>query len=111
MTDQPVLMQVDPRGIARITLNRPGVHNAFDDDLIARLGELLGELEGQRGLRALVLAATGRSFSAGADLNWMRRMADYSESENRADALKLAELMSRLNRLPVPTIARVQGPA
>lgn len=111
MTDQPVLMQVDPRGIARITLNRPGVHNAFDDDLIARLGELLGELEGQRGLRALVLAATGRSFSAGADLNWMRRMADYSESENRADALKLAELMSRLNRLPVPTIARVQGSA
>jgi len=111
MTERPVLMQMDARGVARITINRPRIHNAFDDELIARLAERLEELERRRGLRALVLASEGSSFSAGADLNWMRRSADYSEAENRADALRLAELMSRLNRLRVPTIARVQGPA
>lgn len=110
MTDDSVLLQIDPRGVARLTLNRPRIHNAFDDRLIARLSKLLSELEVRPGLRALVLTSEGKSFSAGADLNWMRRMAGYSENENRADALKLAELMSRLNRLPVPTIARVQGP-
>jgi len=111
MTDDSILMQIDSRGVAQLTLNRPRIHNAFDDSLIARLSGLLAELEARPGLRALVLSSEGRSFSAGADLNWMRRMAGYSESENRADALKLAELMSRLNRMPVPTIARVQGPA
>ncbi len=111
MTEQPLLLDIDGRGVARVTLNRPAIHNAFDDDLIARLSALLDELAVRDDLRALVLAAVGRSFSAGADLNWMRRMADYSEAENRADADRLAGLMRRLDRLPVPTIARVQGAA
>lgn len=109
MTDDSVLLQIDSRGVAQLSLNRPRIHNAFDDGLIARLSGLLTELGAHPGLRALVLTSEGKSFSAGADLNWMRRMAGYSESENRADALKLAELMSRLNRLPVPSIARIQG--
>ncbi|HEB97221.1 MAG TPA: enoyl-CoA hydratase/isomerase family protein [Sedimenticola thiotaurini] len=111
MTERPVVLQIDARGVARITLNRPRLHNAFDDVVIARLSGLLDELAERDGLRALVLAAEGRSFSAGADLNWMRRMADYSPQENRADADRLAGLMRRLDRLPVPTIARVQGAA
>lgn len=97
--------------VATVTLNRPELHNAFDDQLIADLTAALRRLETDSKVRMVVLAANGKSFSAGADLNWMRRMAGYSQEQNLADARHLAELMSTLNRLSKPTIAGVQGAA
>lgn len=98
-------------GVARLTLNRPEIHNAFDDDLIARLTDALRQVEADPAVRAVVLASSGKSFSAGADLNWMKRMAGYSEAENLADARALAEMLRTLNRLAKPTVALVQGAA
>jgi methylglutaconyl-CoA hydratase len=102
---------IDISGIATLTLNRPDRHNAFDDAVIAELTATLERVGAQDGVRAVVLASTDRSFSAGADLEWMRRMAGYSETENRADAEALARMLHTLDRLPRPTIALVQGPA
>jgi len=96
---------------AIITLNRPDKHNAFDDVLINELTEQLLALEQIAEVRAVVLSASGKSFSAGADLNWMKRMAAYSQAENSTDAMALAKLMSTLHQLSKPTIARVQGAA
>lgn len=106
-----VLLEIDHRGVATLTLNRPEVHNAFDAGLVGRLTDLLIELKSRRDVRAVVLAGAGRSFSAGADVNWMRSMSGFSEEENIIDALHLADLMSLLNFLPLPTFARVQGHA
>ena len=97
--------------IAQITLNRPEKHNAFDDALIAGLTTTFQELGKRDELRAIILRANGPSFSAGADANWMRRMAGYSEAENLADAKALAGLMATIDTVPKPVIARVQGPA
>jgi methylglutaconyl-CoA hydratase len=97
--------------IAIITLNRPDKHNAFDDTLIADLTAQLKAADALPDARVVILSATGKSFSAGADLNWMKRMAGYTETENARDAMALGELMSTLHRLSKPTIARVQGPA
>ncbi|MGH8283615.1 MAG: enoyl-CoA hydratase/isomerase family protein [Gammaproteobacteria bacterium] len=108
MTDI-VLLQVDSRGVATLTLNRPEKHNAFDDTLIAELTHKLVQLNNDKKVRIVVLTGTGKSFSAGADLTWMRSMAKFSEAENIEDALKLAELMDVLNTLRKPTIARVNG--
>ena len=94
-----------------VTLNRPEVHNAFDDQLIAELTQTLQRAADNPDVRVVVLTGTGKSFSAGADLNWMRRMAVYTEEENYHDAMALGELMMTLNRLPKPTIARVNGAA
>jgi len=94
-----------------VTLNRADRHNAFDDALIAELTEALHALEAEDGIRVVILAAAGRSFSAGADLNWMKRMAAYSMEDNRRDALALGALMRTLAQLSKPTIARVQGAA
>ena len=110
MSDQLVLQEID-EGVGRLTLNRPEVHNAFDDALIAQLTAALLSLEADRRVRFVVLAAAGKSFSAGADLAWMRRMADYSEAQNLEDARALAGLMSTLDRLAKPTVALVQGAA
>ena len=98
-------------GRGTLTLNRPDVHNAFDDALIARLTSELQALDSNPDVRAVVLAASGKSFSAGADLKWMQRMADYTEAENLADAQAMAKMMKTLNGLSKPTIARVQGAA
>jgi methylglutaconyl-CoA hydratase len=98
-------------GIAWLSLSRPAIHNAFDDALIAELTERLKALAEDPAVRVVVLTGEGASFSAGADLNWMRRMAGADEKENQRDARKLAELMRTLNYLPKPTIARVNGPA
>jgi methylglutaconyl-CoA hydratase len=86
------------RRVAYVALNRPEVHNAFDDGLIAELIATLGQLDRDAGVRAVVLTGKGASFSAGADLNWMRRMAQASEAENRADAEHLAVLTSCRSR-------------
>jgi len=104
-------LKTSDRGIASVILNRPEQHNAFDDGMIAELIELLGKLEQDERIRVLVLRAAGKSFSAGADLSWMRRMADYDLAKNTDDAMQLAELMRRLNCFPKPTIALVQGAA
>lgn len=94
-----------------LRLNRPDLHNAFDAGLIADLTAALRQAGNDPDVRVVVLAGEGRSFSAGADLHWMRGMAAASEAENRIDALALAALMRTLDELPKPTIARVQGAA
>jgi methylglutaconyl-CoA hydratase len=106
-----VMVEIFDEGIATVTLNRPDLHNAFDEELISALTSALRSLEPNPEVRVVVLAAEGKSFCAGADLNWMRRMAKYSRQKNLADAMALAELMQTLNGLSKPTIARVQGPA
>ncbi|MFC5740731.1 enoyl-CoA hydratase-related protein [Dyella tabacisoli] len=95
----------------QITLNRPEVHNAFDDRLIAELTQALEAAASDASVRTVVLTGAGTSFSAGADLNWMRGMAKASEAQNREDSLRLARLMRTLQFLPKPTIARVNGAA
>jgi methylglutaconyl-CoA hydratase len=97
--------------IAEIALNRPQIHNAFDDALIAALTQALAAAEADPEIRAVVLTGNGSCFSAGADLNWMRGMAGASEQENCADSLRLAQLMRNLQFLSKPTIARVNGSA
>lgn len=97
--------------LAEITLNRPQIHNAFDDALIAALHSALDSVASDERIRFMLLTGAGKSFSAGADLNWMRGMAQASEAENRADSMRLAALLRTLNNFPKPTIARVNGAA
>lgn len=97
--------------VARLALARPAVHNAFDDALIAELTDALEALDADPAVRAVVLTGDGSTFSAGADLGWMRRMAQASEDENRDDSLRLAKLMRTLNFLSKPTLCRVNGSA
>ena len=106
-----LLTQLDDNGVLTLTLNRPELHNAFDDELISLLTDALHTAEQDPGVRIVVLTGTEPSFSAGADLNWMRRMAGASEKENEHDALRLAGLLRTLNYLKQPTIARINGPA
>jgi len=95
--------------VATVTLDRPEVRNAFNDEVIAELSQAFTQLGERADVRAVVLAAVGPAFCAGADLNWMRRMADYSRDENLADAGKLAFMLRTIHECPKPTIARVQG--
>jgi len=111
MSKMTVLTKIDTQGTGWLTLNRPDVHNAFDDALIARMAESLAAFRDDPNVRAVVVRGAGRSFSAGADLNWMQRMGGYTFEENVDDALGLAEMIRALDELPKPTIALVQGPA
>ena len=97
------------QGVATVVLNRPEVRNAFSDVVIAELAQAFTDLGGRADVRAIVLAANGTAFCAGADLNWMRRMADYTRDENLADAARLAEMLRLIYACPKPTVARVQG--
>lgn len=110
MTDA-LIHGIDARGVATVTLNRPEIHNAFDDALIAELTAVLAAYGANPAVRALILTGAGKSFSAGADLGWMKRMAGYSYEENLADAAGLAQLMHTLDRLPKPTIGLINGAA
>ncbi|BFM13374.1 gamma-carboxygeranoyl-CoA hydratase [Simiduia litorea] len=101
----------DARGVVTVTMNQPDKHNAFDDQVIAQLQAAFDRASADKSVRALVLAAEGKSFSAGADLAWMQRMASYSLAENRRDADALAKMLYTLNHLPFPTLAKVQGAA
>jgi methylglutaconyl-CoA hydratase len=105
-----IITEVD-LGIGIITLNRPERHNAFDDAVIAELSTAIDLMAAHPSVRVLVISSTGKSFCAGADLNWMKRAAGYSSSENLRDARALAEMLRRLAQCPKPTIARVQGAA
>ncbi len=107
----PSLQQEAAAGVARIRLNRPDLHNAFDAELISGLTAALQAAAADPAVRVVVLEGAGASFSAGADLNWMRGMAAASEADNRTDSLALARLMRTLDELPKPTIARVHGAA
>ena len=98
-------------GIVQITLTQADIHNAFDEKLIAQLTTTLIELDKDFTVRAVILDAEGKSFSAGAELNWMKRMANYSLEENYIDSQELAGLMSTLYKMKCPTIAAVQGAA
>ena len=95
--------------VARITLTQPEIRNAFSDEVIAELTAAFQDVGARPDVRAVVLAAEGPAFCAGANLNWMRRMADYTRDENLADAGKLAEMLRVIYTYPQPTIARVQG--
>lgn len=95
--------------VATITLTRADMRNAFNDEVIEDLSQAFTELGQQPDVRAIVLAAEGKAFCAGADLNWMRKMADYSHAENMADAAKLADMLHVIYTCPKPTVARIQG--
>ena len=95
--------------VAHITLTQPQIRNAFSDEVIAEITAAFTEVGGRADVRAVVLAAEGPAFCAGANLNWMRRMADYTRQENLADAAKLAEMLRVIYECPKPTVARVQG--
>jgi methylglutaconyl-CoA hydratase len=97
--------------IATVTLNRPEVRNAFNERMIAELSAAFTALDTHDDVRAVVLAANGKAFCAGADLNWMKKMAGYSDDENRADAMRLAGMLSAVYRCSKPVIARVNGDA
>lgn len=94
---------------ATVTLNRPDVRNAFNDEVIAELTLAFRQLGARDDVRCIVLAASGKAFCAGADLNWMRAMAGYNWDENRADAQKLADMLHTLDQCPVPVVGRIQG--
>jgi methylglutaconyl-CoA hydratase len=98
-------------GVRTITLNKPERHNAFDDALIKELAEAFRDAATATGIRAVVLDSTGKSFSAGADLEWMKRMAGYSHGENLADAMALSDMLEAIDACPRPVIGVVQGAA
>ena len=106
-----VITDIDDLGVARVRLNNPDKHNAFDDQMIGQLTEAFIAIADNSNVRIMVLGSEGKSLSAGADLEWMKRMASYSYDENLRDASALALMLKTLNEIPQPTIARIQGPA
>ena len=108
---EKIITKIDSRGVAKVTLNNPSKHNAFDDYMITQLSNAFTAIAENSDVRLMILASKGQSFSAGADLDWMKRMAAYSYEENLEDAKALAGMLKMLNDMPQPTIARVQGAA
>ena len=111
MTDTSLLIEVDPRGIASVTINRPEVLNAFDEDLIGRISSAFESLDTNPAVRMVVLRATGRAFCAGADIGWMQRAAANAFDDNLDDARRFATMMATVARCGKPVIARIQGAA
>jgi methylglutaconyl-CoA hydratase len=111
MTDNTVILELDERGVATVTLNSPEKHNAFDETIIAKLISVFEQLDDNDDVKIMILRSEGKNFSAGADLDWMKRMANYNYDENVRDANALAKMLHTLNFLKIPTIARVQGAA
>jgi methylglutaconyl-CoA hydratase len=109
-TYQNILTETDA-GVGIVTLNRPERHNAFDDAMIAELADAMEKMAADDAVRLVVISSTGKSFCAGADLNWMQRAASYSLEENQRDAGELAAMLLHVSECPKPVIARVQGPA
>ena len=109
--DSPVVIQATPEGVAVVNLNRPARKNAFDEAMIDALAEAFTTLKGQEHVRTVFLRGVGGAFCAGADLDWMRRAAAWTEDENRDDARGLATMLRRLHELPQLTVALVEGPA
>ncbi|MBM3489604.1 MAG: enoyl-CoA hydratase/isomerase family protein [Alphaproteobacteria bacterium] len=111
MTDAIVLVNKRADGLAEVTLNRPEIHNALNEHVNRRLVEIFLDLKHDPGVRFVSLTGAGVSFCAGADLDWMRRTSSYSQDENMADAIVLANMLRGIYELPKPTIALVNGPA
>ncbi|MEL6213002.1 MAG: enoyl-CoA hydratase-related protein [Pseudomonadota bacterium] len=111
MNEQTLRLTIDSIGIARLTLDRPDVRNAFNEQLIGEICDAMGRLSTDADVRAIVLTGAGKTFSGGADLNMMRRAAGYSAAENKDDARRLAHMLRAIYDCPKPTIARVNGPA
>jgi methylglutaconyl-CoA hydratase len=110
-TRNAVLIETGADGVARITLNRPEVHNAVDEAIIAGLKAALAQAADDAAVRAVVIAGNGESFCAGADLNWMKRSAAYDEAQNVFEAAEFAASLQLLREMPKPSIARVHGAA
>jgi methylglutaconyl-CoA hydratase len=108
MSDVIEVLRPSPQ-VAEVWLNRPEVRNAFNDRVIADLTGVFAGLAAEPELRVVLLAARGKAFCAGADLNWMRAMADYSWDQNRQDAQQLADMLWTLDQCPVPVVGRIQG--
>ncbi|UTW57235.1 enoyl-CoA hydratase/isomerase family protein [Kordiimonas sp. SCSIO 12603] len=104
-----LLTSIEDNGVATVTLNRADVHNAFNDDLIWELNNAFKTLGENPDVRAIILTGGGKSFSAGADLNWMKAAASYTEEQNQRDAMNLSGMLATLNNCPKPTIAIVNG--
>ncbi len=111
MTEPELIIETDSRGIMRMTLNRPHVHNAFDEHQILRIIDALRDAGENPALRALIIAGNGKSFCAGGDIDYMRRMGGNSYDDNLKDASQLAEMLRLLRQFPRPTIARIHGAA
>lgn len=111
MSDEFLLCETDRRGVATVTLNRPDIHNALNAELIAALTVTFARLDADDTVRAVILTGSGRSFSAGADLNYMKQAAGQGEAENLADARHIAAMFHALNTMRHPTVARVNGAA
>ncbi len=105
------LLEKNENNIFQLTFNRPEVHNAFNEEMIAELIDLFGQLKETNECRCLVVKANGPSFCAGADLNWMKKMKDYGEEKNIQDAKALCQLFLQLNSLPMPTVGLIRGNA
>lgn len=106
-----VVRQLDERGIARIIMNRPDVHNAWNPEVVIALTSAIEALSAMPAVRAVVLTGEGRSFSAGGDLRWMRGVLDQSPSQRRDDAMRIGQLLVAVDSSPKPVIARVNGAA
>jgi methylglutaconyl-CoA hydratase len=104
-------LNIDPRGVASVTLNRPDIHNAFDDKLIAELTQVFTELDANKNVRLAVISGNGKSFCAGGDLNWMRKMKNYTRDENIADSGLLEAMFARIAGFSKPLIGVVHGNA
>lgn len=108
---QTIAQEVDGRGIATVTLNRPEKHNAMNAQMIAELTDATEWLASEQNVRAVILASTGKSFCAGGDLGWMQQQADKDRAGKKSESKALAHMLASLNALPKPLVARVQGPA
>ncbi|GAB4575773.1 MAG: enoyl-CoA hydratase/isomerase family protein [Rhodothalassiaceae bacterium] len=106
-----LLIDIDARGVARLSLNRPEIHNAFNEGLIAELHDAFTTLGRDDRVRLILLTGEGQSFCAGADLDWMKRAATFSEDQNHRDAARLSAMLHALDSCPKPTVALVQGAA
>ncbi len=111
MRDYKTLRLAEADGVLEVSLNRPDVHNAFNDALIAEMIALVDEVAPRRDLRALVLRGDGPNFCAGADLNWMAKMVAYSRDENIRDSAQLATMYERIDSCPIPVVGRIHGAA
>jgi methylglutaconyl-CoA hydratase len=107
---QNILTEID-HGVGILTLNRADRHNAFDDLTVTEIADAMEAFSRDDAVRAIVISSTGKSFCAGADLNWMKRMAGYSTDDNLQDSLAMAQMFCRIAQCPKPVLARVQGPA
>ena len=109
MKFENLILEIDGRGVAALSLNRPDRHNAFNDEMIAELSEAFELLAGHKSVRAVILRGQGKSFCAGGDLHWMKKAAAYSKEENRADGMRLSDMYHALKSLPKPVIALAHG--